>query len=129
MTHPTLPESWPENWIAAATLLRCRREALGISLDALADRTRVSRSHLAAMEAARFDRCGAPIYAIGFARAAARALELADPPVTSAVRAGYAERAPAPAPAAVLPARRLIPNLGIATTAALLLSLLSVVRS
>lgn len=128
MTQPTLPESWPEGWNAAATLLRSRRETLGMPLDVLAHRTRISHSHLCAMEAARFDRCGAPVYAVGFARAAARALDLADPPVVSAVRAGYAERAPAPVSPA-LPPRRGIPDLRIAATAALLVSLLSAFRS
>lgn len=133
MTHSTLPEnwpeSWPESWTAAAAALRGRREALGWSLDQLADRTRIGRNHLTAIEAARFDRCGAPLYAVGFARSVARALELAEDPIVTAIRAGHAERLPSAPPPAVSAPRRLIPNLGIATTAALLVSLLSNIRS
>lgn len=125
MTYSTLPEAWPQAWIAAASALRAEREALGLSLDQLAARTRIGRFHLEAIEAGRFDRCGAPIYAIGFTRAIARALDTAEAPIVAAIRAGNAERVPpAPVPT-VPPARRgLVPNLGLATTATLLLSLL-----
>lgn len=129
MTYSTLPEAWPQAWIAAAAALRAEREAAGLSLDQLAAATRIGRTHLEAIEAGRFDRCGALIYAIGFTRSIARALDTAEAPILAAIRAGNAERTPhAPAPAALCPPRRLIPNLGIATTGALLLSLLGVFR-
>nr|WP_269747835.1 helix-turn-helix transcriptional regulator [Sphingomonas sp. TDK1] len=127
--HSTLPESWPQGWHVAATILRDRRESLGMSLDTLAERTRVGRNHLEAIESARFDRCGAPIYAVGFARAVARALELSEAPIVTAIRDGNAAHGPAAAPPGRAVRRRTIPNLGIATTAAMLASLLSDVRS
>jgi transcriptional regulator with XRE-family HTH domain len=129
MTQRALPEngaaSWPESWTVAAAALRERREALGWSLEQLADRTCIGRNHLIALESARFDRCGAPVYAIGFARAAARAMELAEAPILVAIRDGQAARGPVAPPPAAAPRRRRIPNLGIASTAARLGTLLS----
>jgi len=119
------PESWPEDWTAAAAALRDRREALGWSLEQLSDRTCIGRNHLIALESARFGRCGAPVYAIGFARAAARAMALAEAPILVAIRDGHAARRPAAAPPVAVTRRRRIPNLGIASTAARLGALLS----
>jgi transcriptional regulator with XRE-family HTH domain len=119
------PESWPEGWTAAAAALRDRREALGWSLEQLADRTCIGRNHLIALESARFDRCGAPVYAIGFARAAARAMALAEAPILVAIRDGHAARRPLPVPPVAATRRRRIPDLGIASTAARLGTLLS----
>ncbi|WP_167693133.1 helix-turn-helix domain-containing protein [Sphingomonas azotifigens] len=125
MPYSTLPESW----IHAAATLRARRESVGMSLAQLASRTRIGQNYLAAIEEARFDRCGAAIYAIGFTRSVARTLELPEGPIVAAVRDGHAvaptSAVPAPPPA---PPRRLVPNLGIAATAALVLSLLGSVR-
>ncbi|WP_294332634.1 helix-turn-helix transcriptional regulator [uncultured Sphingomonas sp.] len=129
MMHSTLPEPWPEAWIAAAATLRAKREAIGLSLDQLAACTRIGRTHLEAIEAGRFDRCGAPIYAIGFTRSIARVLDTAEAPILAAIRAGNAERTPhPPVPATPSPARRLVPDLGFATTGTLLLSLLGASR-
>lgn len=100
-----------------------------MSIDQLADRTCIGRHHLIAIEAGRFDRCGAPIYAIGFTRSVARTLDLAEDPILAAIRAGHAERLPAPPPPVATAPRRIIPNLGIATTAALLLSMLAGLRA
>ena len=129
MTQGMLPEtgseSWPESWNAAAAALRDRRAALGWSLEQLADRTCIARNHLIALESARFDRCGAPVYAIGFARSVARAMELAEAPILVAIRDGHAARRRVAAPPAAPARRRRIPNLGIATTAARLGALLS----
>ncbi|RSV44320.1 helix-turn-helix domain-containing protein [Sphingomonas sp. ABOLD] len=129
MKQMMLPENgagtWPECWIVAAVALRDRREALGWSLEQLADRTCIGRNHLIALESARFDCCGAPIYAIGFARAAARAMALEEAPILVAIRDGHAARRPVPAPPVAATRRRRIPNLGIASTAARLGALLS----
>lgn len=92
--------------------------SIGWSLEQLADRTCIGRNHLIALESARFDRCGTPVYAIGFARAAARAMALAEAPSLVAIRDGNAARRPvAPAPAAATRRHRM-PNPGIASTAA-----------
>ncbi len=129
MTQAMLSEngaaSWPESWVVAAAALRNRREALGWSLEQLADRTCIGCNHLIALESARFDRCGAPVYAIGFARAAARAMEMAEAPILVAIRDGHAARRPVAPTTASIPRRRRIPNLGIASTAAQLGALLS----
>jgi cytoskeletal protein RodZ len=112
----------PEGWTSTACALRQAREARGLSLDELAERTRISHHPLAAIEQAEFDRFGAPIYAIGFARSVARALGMDEQPVVDAIKAGIAQLAPAPidAPAA----RSFGFTLGLSAAAALVLSVL-----
>ncbi|MBC9033680.1 helix-turn-helix domain-containing protein [Sphingomonas sp. JC676] len=86
----------PEGWISTADALRQAREARGLSLDELAACTRISHHHLDAIEHAEFDRCGAPIYAVGFARSVARTLGVPEQPVVDAIKAGIAQLAPVP---------------------------------
>lgn len=86
----------PEAWTLTADALRRAREACGLSLDELAARTCISRHHLTAIEQAEFDRFGAPIYAVGFARSVARALGMEEQPIVDSIKAGIAQLAPAP---------------------------------
>lgn len=114
----------PEGWTSTADALRQAREAHGLSLEDLAARTRISCHHLSAIEQAEFDRFGAPIYAIGFARSVARALGVPEQPVVDAIKAGIAQLAPAPIDA---PATRSFSvTLGLSAAAALVLSVAAV---
>lgn len=58
----------------AGERLRAAREAQGLSLVAVADRTRVPLRHLEAIEAGDYERLPSSTYATGFARAYARAV-------------------------------------------------------
>jgi cytoskeletal protein RodZ len=91
---------------------------LGLSLDQAADRTRVALNHLIALDSARFDRGEAPVYAIGFAHAAARVMELAETPILVAIRDGHAARRPDVATPTAATGSRRIPHLGITSTTA-----------
>jgi cytoskeletal protein RodZ len=106
----------PEEWTATAATLRSARETAGLSIETLAERTRISHHHLIAIEAARFDRCGAPIYALGFARSVARILGVPELAVAQGVKAGLAERLSA-AIEATVPAPRVSERRGISAAA------------
>jgi cytoskeleton protein RodZ len=66
--------------------LRAAREARGLSLDEVASRTRVPLRHLEALEAGDYSGLPSGTYAVGFARAYARAIGEPEPPVAKAVR-------------------------------------------
>lgn len=61
-----------------AEMLKSRREALGWSLDEVAEITRVRRSYLEALEQAAYDVLPTRAFAIGFVKAYAKALGLDD---------------------------------------------------
>jgi cytoskeleton protein RodZ len=67
---PPAPEPGP------GARLRTRRESLGISLETVAERTRIRRVYLWALEAERFEELPALAYAIGFLRTYADQLGL-----------------------------------------------------
>lgn len=71
----------------AGDLLRARREAQGIALADVAQRTRIPQRHLEAIEAGDYVRLPAPTYAVGFARAYARAVGADEVAIGAAVRA------------------------------------------
>lgn len=66
--------------------LREAREAQGLTLADIANRTRVPTRHLEAIEQGRFDGMPSPTYAIGFARAYARAVGLDEKAIAAEVR-------------------------------------------
>ena len=70
----------PPRWDGAA--LRSAREAAGISLAQLAERTKVTRHHLENIEAARVERLPARAYLRGFLVAIAKELRLDPQQVT-----------------------------------------------
>lgn len=70
--------------------LRAARQALGLDLSDIATRTRVTQRHLQLLEENDFDALPGPTYAIGFARAYARAVDLGDAEIAAAVRAELA---------------------------------------
>lgn len=67
--------------------LRAAREAAGLSLDEIAGRTRVPLRHLEAMEAGDYAGLPSPTYAVGFARAYARAVGVDEVAIARDVRA------------------------------------------
>ncbi|HYG68061.1 MAG TPA: helix-turn-helix transcriptional regulator, partial [Anaeromyxobacteraceae bacterium] len=66
----------PEGAAWTGDVLRQIREARGISLQTLAERTRVTRHHIENIEADRFDRLPAPVYLRGILMSVARELRL-----------------------------------------------------
>ncbi len=66
--------------------LRLAREAAGLSLADIATRTRITQRHLHAIEKSEFAELPGRTYVTGFARAYARAVELPEAEIGSAVR-------------------------------------------
>lgn len=71
--------------------LRALREAQGLSLAEVGQRTRVPLRHLEAIEATDFAALPSPTYAVGFSRAYARAVGADEVQVAQAVRAELAK--------------------------------------
>lgn len=67
--------------------LRRAREAKGISLEALAEKTRIAARHLELIEQDRFSDLPARTYAFGFSRSYARALGLDETEIISSLKA------------------------------------------
>ena len=82
--------------VSVAARLRAARQALNLSLPDVAVRTRVTLRHIEALEAGDYAAMPGRPYAIGFARAYARAVGLDDLDVADAVRAELNRRAPRP---------------------------------
>ncbi|WP_206237938.1 helix-turn-helix domain-containing protein [Novosphingobium terrae] len=110
--------------LTAGGRLRVAREAAGLSLAQLAEKTRIREKHLEALEAGDFAALPGRTYALGFARTYARAVGLDDAEITSTMRAEYsgampeAEAPPAPAFTPGDPAR--VPSSGFAWVAGVL---------
>lgn len=66
--------------------LRDAREAMGLNLTDIANRTRVPIRHLEAIEEGRFDTMPSPTYAIGFAKTYARAVGLDEREIADELR-------------------------------------------
>lgn len=76
----------------AGARLRRAREAAGLSLADIAARTKIAERHLASIEQGRFGDLASSTYAVGFARAYARAVDLDEIAMAQAVRAELATR-------------------------------------
>ncbi|WP_197274359.1 helix-turn-helix domain-containing protein [Novosphingobium sp. AAP93] len=74
------------------------REALGLSAAEIARRTRVTIRHIEALEAGDYSALPGRPYAIGFAKAYARAVGLGETEIADAVRLELQGRAPRPEP-------------------------------
>jgi transcriptional regulator with XRE-family HTH domain len=100
--------------------LRAGREAAGLSIEEIGVRTRVPLRHLEAIELGDYSTLPSPTYAVGFARAYARAVGLDDVAVAQAVRSDVnrlGRRQPEYEPYEVTdPAR--VPSRGLAIVAA-----------
>jgi transcriptional regulator with XRE-family HTH domain len=68
------------------TRLRKAREAAGLSLGDVAARTKIAERHLLSIEQSRFEALASRTYAVGFARAYARAVALDEAQIAEAVR-------------------------------------------
>lgn len=66
--------------------LRAAREAAGLSLADVAQRTRITQRHLRAVEESQFSELPGRTYVTGFARAYARAINLPETEIAAAVR-------------------------------------------
>jgi cytoskeleton protein RodZ len=75
------------------TLLRAR-EAAGLKLSDIAERTRIAERHLILIEQGKFSAMASRAYAVGFARSYARALGLDEKAIADAVRAELAGQEP-----------------------------------
>ena len=73
--------------LTAGGILRSAREAAGLSRSDIASRTKIAERHLLAIEENRFGDLAARTYAVGFARAYARALGLDEAEIAAIVRA------------------------------------------
>ncbi len=81
---------------SVADRLRAARQALNLSQADVALRTRVTLRHIEALEAGDYAAMPGRPYAIGFARAYARTVDLDDSDIADAVRAELNGRAPRP---------------------------------
>ncbi|WP_068087287.1 helix-turn-helix domain-containing protein [Novosphingobium rosa] len=110
--------------LTAGGRLRGAREAAGLSLEQLGEKTRIRERHLEALEVGDFAALPGRTYALGFARTYARAVGLDDAEIVTAMRAEYsgampeAEAPPAPAFTPGDPAR--VPSSGFAWVAGVL---------
>ena len=112
----------------AAARMRAAREAAGMSLKDIAEKTRVPLRHLAALEDGNFSALPGATYVAGFARAYARAVGLDEGELVSQIRqeigdAGGLGHSPYEFEEAVNPAR--IPPRWLAWTAALLVLIIA----
>lgn len=71
---------------SAGEMLRAARDARGLSLDEVAARTRVPLRHLQAIEGSDYGQLPSPTYAVGFAKAFARAVGADEVAVAGRVR-------------------------------------------
>lgn len=71
---------------SAGSRLRSAREAAGLSLGDVAARTKIAERHLSSIEQSRFEALASRTYAVGFARAYARAVGLDEVQIAQAVR-------------------------------------------
>ena len=98
--NDTTPDpAQPEDAAAAPGVgaqLRAAREALGLSVDQMAEDTRISTRHIANIDAGRFADLPGKMYAIGFSKTYAKRVGLDQEDVAAMVRAEMGE-APAPA--------------------------------
>ncbi|MXO66614.1 helix-turn-helix domain-containing protein [Altericroceibacterium endophyticum] len=81
--------------------LRAAREAKGLSVDEVAQETKIPRRHIRHIEAGEFNELPARTYAVGFSRTYAKLLDLDPEEITGRVRAELDAMEPRQAPRAV----------------------------
>lgn len=82
----------------AGMMLRTAREAQGLTLSDIAQRTRIPLRHLEAVEDSKFQALPSTTYAMGFGRAYARAVNIDETEVARALRAELAANYQRPEP-------------------------------
>lgn len=82
-------------------LLKSHREAMGLSIQNVSDRTKIKRSYLESMEAGNFEELGNDVYVRNFARTYAKFLKISEPQILSllAGEVAFTEAPPPTAPA------------------------------
>lgn len=129
MSADDTPEPKVESTSIGARL-RAGREAAGLSLAQLSDRTKINTRHLQALEEENFASLPGRTYALGFARSYARAVGLNEDETVAALRAEYVGAMPQPdaAPTPTFtpgdPAR--VPSSGFAWVAGIIALLVAV---
>lgn len=83
---------------SAGEMLRAAREAAGLDVKQLSQRTRVTTRHIEALERGDYGALPGRPYALGFARSYARSVGLDEKAIAEAVRAELGRQAPAPPP-------------------------------
>lgn len=82
----------------AGMMLRSAREAQGLTLSDIAQRTRIPLRHLEAVEDSKFQALPSTTYAMGFGRAYARAVDVDETDIARALRAELAANYQRPEP-------------------------------
>ncbi len=84
--------------LSVGETLRAAREAAGLDIKQLSQRTRVTSRHLEALESGDYATLPGRPYALGFAKSYARAVGLDDAVIADAIRAELETQAPPPPP-------------------------------
>lgn len=87
MTEEAAPEQGELGILRVGDRLRMAREGAGLSIADIANRTRITQRHIAALERSDFDDLPGRTYISGFARAYARAVELPEADIARDIRA------------------------------------------
>ncbi len=80
--------------VSVGAQLKAQREKLSMSINDVADKTRITLRHLEAIEKSQFHKLPGKTYIIGFARAYARAVELNDAEIAAELRMELSEIEP-----------------------------------
>jgi len=97
MSDTPIPAGEPKRASVGQTL-RAAREAAGLDIKQLSQRTRVTSRHLEALESGDYAALPGRPYALGFGKSYARAVGLDEAVVTDAIRAELDTQAPPPPP-------------------------------
>lgn len=87
MTEEATPEQGELGILRAGDRLRMAREGAGLTVADIANRTRITQRHIAAIERSDFDDLPGRTYVSGFARAYARAVGLPEADIAREIRA------------------------------------------
>jgi cytoskeletal protein RodZ len=96
----------PDGAAFTGDFLRRAREARGLSVPALCDRTKITRHHIENLEADRYEKLPAPVYLRGILMAIAKELRLDGQKVARSYLDAMAAAAPAPPPRSRGPSAR-----------------------
>ncbi|MCX7285704.1 MAG: DUF4115 domain-containing protein [Novosphingobium sp.] len=96
-TDAPIPAGEPRR-LSVGQTLRAAREAAGLDIKQLSQRTRVTSRHLEALESGDYAALPGRPYALGFSKSYARAVGLDDKAIAEAIRAELSTQAPPPPP-------------------------------
>lgn len=81
----------PASWLELGADLGRARESAGLSIGSVAERTKIGRHQIEAIERGDLDTLAAPLYAVSFARKFAAAVGRTDGGVRERVMRGYSD--------------------------------------